>query len=96
MILAIFEYCKNYDKDGILLFLDYERAFDSDENNFMFKVMKKFNLSYIGMIKHFTMIPFLRIKTMVGYQNHAQWREVLDRDVLFHLFFSYLYLYYQK
>ena len=96
MILDIFEYCKNNDKDGILLFLDYEKAFDSVEYNFMFKVLKKFNFgdSFIGMIKTLYNDPIFKVKTMVGYQNHAQWKEVLDRDVPFQLFFLYLYLKY--
>ena len=29
--------------DGILLFLDFEKAFDSVEYNFMFKTLEKFN-----------------------------------------------------
>ena len=34
LILDIFEYCENENSDGILLFLDFEKAFDSVEWNF--------------------------------------------------------------
>ena len=39
--------------DGILLFLDFEKAFDSVEYNFMFKTLEKFNFGeqFINMIK---------------------------------------------
>ena len=38
--------------DGILLFLDFEKAFDSVEYNFMFKTLEKFNFGeqFIYMI----------------------------------------------
>ena len=42
-ILDIFEYYENNDMDGILLFLDFEKAFDSVEYNFMFKTLEKLN-----------------------------------------------------
>ena len=38
-ILDIFEYYENKSLDGILLFLDFEKAFDSVEYNFMFKIL---------------------------------------------------------
>ena len=64
MIIDIFEYCKNNDKDGILLFLDYEKAFDSVEYNFMFKVLEKFNFGteFIGMIKTLYNDPIFKVK----------------------------------
>lgn len=38
--------------DYLLLFLDFEKAFDSVEYNFMFKTLEKFNFGdkFIGMI----------------------------------------------
>ena len=43
LILDIFEYCEDFNENGILLFLDFEKAFDSVEWNFLFKTLTKFN-----------------------------------------------------
>ena len=43
IILDIFEYCENSNDDGIFLFLDFEKAFDSVEWNFLIKTLQKFN-----------------------------------------------------
>ena len=43
IILDIFEYCETYDNDGVLLFLEFEKAFDSVEWNVLFKTLSKFN-----------------------------------------------------
>ena len=53
LILDIFEYCENNDQEGILLFLDFEKAFDSVEWNFLLKTLKKFNFgnNFIEWIK---------------------------------------------
>ena len=53
LILDIYEHCMNHDLDGILLFLDFEKAFDSVEYNFMLKTLRKFNFGedFIDMIK---------------------------------------------
>ena len=53
LILDIFEYCQHKDLDGILLFLDFEKAFDSVEYKFIFKTLEKLNFgpNFIGMIK---------------------------------------------
>lgn len=65
-ILGVFEYYLQNDLDGILLFLDFEKAFDSVEYNFMFKTLKKFNFgsNFIGMIKT------LYNKTMFKLKNN--------------------------
>lgn len=39
-VLDIYEYCMENDKDGLLLFLDFEKAFDSVEWSFLIKVLK--------------------------------------------------------
>ena len=49
---------------GLLLFLDFEKAFDSVELNFLFKVLEKFNFGddFIGRIKLLYNKPIFRIK----------------------------------
>ena len=63
-ILDIFEYCENYDHDGILLFLDFEKAFDSVEWNFLFKTLKKFNFgnNFIKWMSILYTKPMFQIK----------------------------------
>ena len=41
-ILDIMHYTKTYDIPGLLLFIDFEKAFDSLEWNFMFKCLEVF------------------------------------------------------
>ena len=64
LILDIFEYCENNDQEGILLFLDFEKAFDSVEWNFLLKTLKKFNFgnNFIEWIKILYTNPIFRIK----------------------------------
>ena len=42
-ILDVLEYCSDNNHDGILLFLDFQKAFDSVEWNFIFETLKNFN-----------------------------------------------------
>lgn len=43
LIVDIFDYYEENDLESILLFLDFQKAFDSVEWNFMLEVLKKFN-----------------------------------------------------
>ena len=53
LILDILDYCENTNTDGILLFADFQKAFDSIEWNFLFKTLEKFNFGdkFIKWIK---------------------------------------------
>ena len=63
-IVDIFEYCEQNDIDGILLFLDFQKAFDSVEWNFMFKVLKEFNFgdAFIEWLQLLYTNPVYRLK----------------------------------
>ena len=64
LILDIFDYCDSTDTDGLLLLLDFEKAFDSVEWNFLFKTLKKFNFgpNFISWVKILYTNPIFRIK----------------------------------
>ena len=47
LVEDIIEYADKFDTDGILLFLDFKKAFDSLEWNFMVKALKFFNFGDI-------------------------------------------------
>ena len=53
LLIDIIEYADKFDKPGILLMLDFAKAFDSLEWNFMFKTLKKFGFhdDFIKWIK---------------------------------------------
>ena len=64
LILDIFEYCENNNEEGLLLFLDFEKAFDSIEWNFLFKTLEKFNFgsNFIKWINILYKNPIFRLK----------------------------------
>ena len=64
LILDIFDFCESSDTDGLLLLLDFEKAFDSVEWNFLFKTLEKFNFgpNFISWIKILYTNPIFRIK----------------------------------
>lgn len=64
LILDIFEYCENNNQEGLLLFLDFEKAFDSVEWNFLFKTLETFNFgtNVIHWIKILYENPIFRLK----------------------------------
>lgn len=63
-ILDIYEYCENSNDPQILLFCDFEKAFDSVEWNFLFKTLEKFNFgaSFMQWIKIMYKDPIFRVK----------------------------------
>ena len=83
-IVDIYEYFEEYDIDGILLFLDIQKAFDSVEWNFIFKVLKLFNFgeSFIEWIKIHENSIF-RLKNNGWFSKHANCNGELDKGVQF-------------
>ena len=63
-LLDVFEYCENTNNEGILLMLDFEKAFDAVEWNFLFKVLKNFNFgeNFITWIKILYTNTFFKLK----------------------------------
>ena len=53
LIEDVIDFCLHLDLPGILIFLDFKKAFDSVNHNFLFQVLKKFNFkeSFIRWIK---------------------------------------------
>ena len=71
MIEDIIEYCNKYNKAGLILFLDFEKAFDTVEWNFMFKVLNKFNFGsgFINWIKTLYTNPLCLVKNNGYFSN---------------------------
>ena len=57
-IQDIIDYSENFNIDSCILFLDFSRAFDIIECNFMFKCLANMNFrdSFIKRLKHYIMI----------------------------------------
>ena len=63
-IIDIYDICENENIPGALLNIDFEKAFDSVEHNFMIEVFKKFNFgkNFIKWISILYNDPIFRIK----------------------------------
>ncbi len=64
LIQDYFEHCENFQIPGILLFLDFEKAFDSIEWEYMFEVLKKFGFGegFIKWVRVLYTKPIMSIK----------------------------------
>lgn len=64
IILDLFDYCVETNNEGIFLFLDFEKAFDSIEWIFLFKTLEKYKFSnnFIKWMKILYNNPMFRIK----------------------------------
>ena len=64
LILDIFDYCTENDFVGILTFLDFEKAIDNVELNFLFKTLEQFNFGpyFIKWVKILYKYPIFRVK----------------------------------
>ena len=90
----LIEYCNKFDKMGVLLFLDFKKAFDSLEWKFLQKVVKKFNFGPIFQkwVSILYTEPEAVIKTMAGYLKILICQEESDKGVLHQLCFLFLQL----
>ncbi|MCP3901869.1 MAG: reverse transcriptase family protein, partial [Desulfobacteraceae bacterium] len=72
LIEDIIEYYNRYDKSGLLMTLDFQKAFDSIEWNFMFEVLKYFNFGnmFISWIKTLYNGPIAFIKNNGHKSRH--------------------------
>ena len=63
-LIDIFDYCENEDSNGAFINIDYEKAFDSVEYEFMYAVLRKFNFGqlFIRWIQILYNHPIFRIK----------------------------------
>ena len=74
MILDIIEYCNTNNKQGVIIGLDFRKAFDSLEWSFMFQTLKKFNFGekFIQWIQILYFEPSLVIKNNGWLTNSIQ------------------------
>ena len=63
-----------HNSDGVLMFLDFEKALDSIEWIFLFKTLKQFYYgdNFIKWKKILYTKPIFKLKTMVGSPKHVQ------------------------
>ena len=63
-VIDVFDYCQQENHPGALVFLDYQKAFDTVEWNFIFKVLEKFNFGddFIRWIKLLYKNPTFSVK----------------------------------
>ena len=63
-LLDVYELVEQNNTEGAMICIDFEKAFDSIEHNFIFKTLEKFNFgpSYIKWIKLFYTSPTFNIK----------------------------------
>ncbi len=62
-----FDHCENFKIPGILLFLDFEKAFDSVEWNFMTSVLEKFNFGEVFR----KWVKILYTKPIISIKNNG-------------------------
>ena len=67
----IFDYCETYNKEDVLLFLDFEKAFDSAEWNFLFKKFD-FGPNFLNWIKLSYNKPIFRLKINGGISRTCE------------------------
>ena len=77
LVSDIIEYFDNFKKPGLLLLLDFEKAFDSIERNFLLKTLKWFGFgdSFIHWVKVIYTLPVAHIKITATYQAKLIYRE---------------------
>ena len=64
LVKDIIEFAEKYDKEGAMLFLDFKKAFDSLEWDFLFQTLKKFNFGdeFIHWVRVLYHNPTAKIK----------------------------------
>ena len=82
-IQDIIDYAEESNLEGVLLFLDYQKAFDSIEWNFMNLALEKFGFghNFINSVKMLYKMVITVSLTMGGYLITSLSREGSDKDV---------------